>query len=101
MENIYHITTQSAWQLALQNGYYEAESLILEGFIHCSTGSQVQGVLERYFKGKTDLVRLTINPQKLTHKLIFELSPTLNQEFPHVYGRINLDAIEKVEENIS
>ena|SRR5579885_946765 len=93
---IYHITTQQEWQQALQQRFYEAASLHTEGFIHCSTSSQVQGVLERYFTNKTDLVKLTIDVSKLQSKLIYELAPSVNELFPHIYGRINLDAITEV-----
>lgn len=96
MQFIYHITTEKAWQKAQENGFYEAENLVLEGFIHCSTANQVQGVLERYYTGQTNLVKLTINTEKLIHKLVYELAPTVNQEFPHIYGVINLDAVEEV-----
>ena len=93
MENIYHVTTLFAWEKAQDLGYYESDSLQKEGFIHCSTTHQVQGVLERYFSGQQDLIKLTIDPQKLSSKLVFELSPSINQEFPHVFGVINLEAV--------
>ena len=94
---IYHVTTANEWQIALQQGFYEAASLPIEGFIHCSKVNQVQGVLERYFKSKTDLVKLTIHTSKLQHKLKYELAPSINEEFPHIYGPINIDAVIKVE----
>lgn len=90
---IYHITTKAEWDAALQQGYYEATSLHSEGFIHCSTAKQVQGVLERYFAGQTNLVQLTIDALKLKSKLVYETSPSLQQDFPHVYGAINLEAV--------
>jgi uncharacterized protein (DUF952 family) len=94
MENIiYHITTQEEWQKALQQNFYEAASLHTEGFIHCSTATQVEGVRERYFAGKTKLVKLTIDTNKLQAKLQYDLSPSVNEIFPHIYGAINLDAV--------
>ena len=33
---IYHVVTEANWQKALQQGFYEAESLVKEGFIHTS-----------------------------------------------------------------
>lgn len=94
---IYHVTTRQEWEAAQQSGLYEAPSLALEGFIHCSEASQVEGVLQRYFTGKTDLVKLTINTEKLTARLQYDLAPSINEEFPHVYGPINTNAIVKVE----
>lgn len=96
MNSIFHITTKQAWEEALELGFYKADSLAIEGFIHCSTVNQVHGVLERYYSGQSNLVKLTIDPNKLNNKLIYELAPSVNEEFPHVYGTINLDAVEEV-----
>ena len=94
MQNIiYHITTKEEWQIAITNGFYKATSLANEGFIHCSTEQQVAGVLQRYFGGKTDLIKLTIDTSKLNAKLQYDFSPSVNEAFPHIYGTINLDAV--------
>jgi uncharacterized protein (DUF952 family) len=90
---IYHITTAEEWKQGLFNGFYEAPSLKTEGFIHCSTETQVSGVLERYFQGQANLLKLVIDTDKLTDELKFEQAPSLNEAFPHVYGPINLDAV--------
>jgi uncharacterized protein (DUF952 family) len=90
---IYHITTAEEWKQALLNGFYEALSLKTEGFIHCSAEKQVKGVLERYFKGETGLLKLVIDTDKITAELKFELAPSVNEEFPHIYGPLNLDAV--------
>ena len=95
---IYHITTKADWQSAQANGFYEASSLAEEGFIHCSHEHQVSGVLERYYTGKNNLVKLVIDADKLNQRLQHDFSPTMNESFPHVYGRINLDAVCEVVE---
>lgn len=97
---IYHITTLAEWEQAKQQGFYEAASLPVEGFIHCSEEHQVAGVLQRYFAGKGPLVKLTIDTDKLTSRLQRDFSPTMNEPFPHIYGRLNLDAVIK-EESLS
>ena len=93
MNIIYHVTTIPEWAKALQDGYYQAPSLETEGFIHCSKAEQVQGVLERFFKGKTNLIKLTIDTAKLTNRLAFDYSASLKETFPHIYGTINPDAV--------
>jgi uncharacterized protein (DUF952 family) len=94
MQNIiYHITTNAEWTTAIATGFYETDSLQTEGFIHCSKAQQVEGVLQRYFAGKTDLVKLTIDISKLNGKLQYDLSPSVNEMYPHIYGTINLDAV--------
>lgn len=96
MPTIYHVTTAAAWKEAQHIGVYEAASLKEEGYIHCSLESQVPGVLDRYFSGKTDLVKLVIDTEKLTSQYIYDWSTTNEDTFPHIYGPINLDAVNEV-----
>jgi uncharacterized protein (DUF952 family) len=95
---IYHVTNKKDWAAAQANGTFTAPSLFTEGFIHTSQEQQVQGVLQRYYQGKTDLLLLHIDETKLTAELKYELAPSINEDFPHVYGGINLNAVVKVEE---
>jgi uncharacterized protein (DUF952 family) len=94
---IYHVVTEANWQNALLQGFYEAESLAKEGFIHTSKAEQVAGVLERYYQNQSNLFLLHIDERKLTAPLKYELAPSVNEEFPHIYGRLNVDAVIKVE----
>jgi len=95
-ETIYHITSAESWEIAKEKGFYEASSLVDEGFIHCSTADQVKDTLQRFFLGQTNLVKLVIEPSKLQHPLKYEIAPSLNIAFPHVYGVINLEAVTQV-----
>ena len=95
---IYHIVSKTLWQQALQQDYYEAPSLVTEGFIHLSKKEQVAGVLQRYYKNITDLLLLHVDENKLSAELKYELSPSVNEEFPHLFGRLNLDAVVEVSE---
>ena len=100
---IYHITSRSAWNEARQSAEYRAESLETEGFIHCSTGSQVLPVVEKYYKGQHELLLLMIDPSLLSSDLKWEPSsdgappPGVPEGdlFPHIYGPVNLDAVVK------
>jgi uncharacterized protein (DUF952 family) len=97
MPVIYHVTTAAEWQSAKTAGVYTSPSLQAEGFIHCSTDdAQVAGVLQRYFAGKTNLVKLVIDTDKLVSRFIYEWSPSTADTFPHVYGPINIDAVKEV-----
>lgn len=96
MPEIYHVTTTEAWNAAVAKGYYEHPSLNEEGFIHCSLDHQVAGVLDRYFQGQQNLVKLVIDTDKLTSRLVYDWSPTTQDTFPHVYGTINTSAVESV-----
>lgn len=94
MPVIYHVTTTAEWEAAKEKGAYTTPSLQAEGFIHCSADdAQVKGVLQRYFAGKTNLLKLVIDTDKLSSRFIYEWSPSTADTFPHVYGPINLDAV--------
>lgn len=95
---IYHVVTDTNWNKAVSQGWYEADSLVKEGFIHTSKESQVAGVLQRYYKDQPNLLLLHIDESKLTSPLKYELAPSVNEEFPHIYGRLNLDAVVQVEQ---
>jgi len=94
MATIFHITTKKEWQAAQQSGKYESAALKEEGFIHCSEERQIADVLNRYFAGKSDLVKLAINTEKLTSPLIYDWSNAIEDTFPHVYGPINTEAVD-------
>ncbi len=92
---IYHITTKQGWKDAMEKGFFYEPSLDTEGFIHNCTQEQVAAVVERFYKGKTDLLLMHIDETKLTASLKYELAPSVNEMFPHVFGLINLDAVVK------
>lgn len=93
---IYHITQKIDWERALKIGFYEVDSLASEGFIHLSRQEQIAGVLERYYQKQKDLVLLHVDEDKLSAPLKYELAPSVNETFPHLYGRLNMDAVVKV-----
>ncbi len=98
---IFHITSHAAWQDAQAKGEYTVESLETEGFIHCSTATQVLPVAEKYYAGQSGLLLLVIEPALLSSTLKWE-DPSggapppgvaVGESFPHIYGPINLDAV--------
>jgi uncharacterized protein (DUF952 family) len=92
---IYHVISETAFKEQHHADVIEAASLRTEGFIHCCTYAQREGVLLRYFKGQTGLLILEIDEGKLKPELKFEKS-THDELFPHVYGPINKNAIISV-----
>jgi uncharacterized protein (DUF952 family) len=90
---ILHITTDSAWAEAQRDGQLVAPSLAEEGFIHCSTHAQVTATADRIFGGTGDLLALEVDPDRLTAPLKWERATDVGDEFPHVYGPLNLDAV--------
>ena len=59
-EPIYHLAQRSDW--ARSTSTYEPPSVESEGFVHCSTPTQLPGVARRFFDGQNDLILLTIDP---------------------------------------
>lgn len=93
---IYHITERSSWEKALQEGFYIPLSFSVDGFIHCSTESQVLDVANRFYCNSDDLLLLQIDSEKLTIPLIFENLEGGSEGFPHIYGRISITAVTRV-----
>ncbi len=104
MSIILHLTTRPAWEQAQAAGVYRGDTLDSQGFIHCSTAYQMTGVANRFFRGQTGLVLLCIETEKVKPQVIFEhpIHPAPgkvepgSEQFPHIYGPLNLDAVVQV-----
>ncbi len=94
---IYHIVLPEVWEKFKDKDFYAAESLRTENFIHCSFENQLETVLQRYYKDAKTVVILEIEPEKLASKFVEEPS-TGGEIYPHIYGKINADAIVGIEE---
>ena len=97
---ILHITQRRNWQLATQMGYYRSDSLDSEGFIHCSLPSQVADVANDFYHGQSGLILLAIAEELLEAEVRYEDCYATGQQFPHIYGELNLDAVVKILEFI-
>jgi uncharacterized protein (DUF952 family) len=95
-EFIYHVTTLKEWEAAKIKNEYTPVNYEQDGFIHCSIEKQIPGVLERFYKGQTGLVKLKIEKEKVQRPVLFELALDLDELFPHIYGALNLDSVVEV-----
>jgi uncharacterized protein (DUF952 family) len=93
---IFHIVLPEVWAQFEGRPSFRTPSLETEGFIHCSYEAQLPGVIERYYRNEPELLILHIETEKLRSKLVEEPS-TGGETYPHIYGRLNLDAIVKIE----
>ena len=83
---IYKIATVAEWQEAIAAGRYSGSADdVRDGFIHLSSRSQLPGTLEKHFRGKTDLVLIAFEEDKLGPGLKWETSRG-GELFPHFYG---------------
>lgn len=94
---IYHIVLPDVWERFKDRPSYQPESLATEGFIHCSYPNQLEAVLRRYYSNAATVLILKIDTEKLLAKLVEEPS-TGNEIYPHIYGRLNHNAIVAIEE---
>lgn len=103
MTIILHITTRADWDAARAAGSYRPASLDHEGFIHCSTPAQAVGSANRFFRRRTDLVLLCIDPSRVA-ELRYEPPATISavpdpragELFPHIHGPLAIDAVVRM-----
>ncbi|HET7771183.1 MAG TPA: DUF952 domain-containing protein [Chloroflexota bacterium] len=94
MTLLLHITSREQWDRARFAGVYRGETLDTEGFIHCSTRSQVLDVANAHYRGRRDLVLLCIDSSRVQAPIQFDTIES-GARFPHIYGPLNADAVIK------
>ena len=92
-KTIYHIAELETWKRAEVTGEYVVESLIKEGFIHCSFPRQIVFLANNKFKVKKDLLLLCIDRAKLNCNVIDEDIGNQNDLYPHIYGPIPIESV--------
>jgi uncharacterized protein (DUF952 family) len=96
MRLIYHLVPQSTWKQA-EFAPYRAASLESEGFIHCSNRNQLAWAANRFYANESELLVLSLDVARLTSPVRDE-DPGCGEQFPHIYGPINPEAVVQVEE---
>ena len=99
---IFHLALADAWAAAQASGSYTVSTLGLDlaevGFIHCAQADQVAGVHERFYADVAEpIVLLTIDTERLTSPWRLDDVPGAPSPFPHIYGPLNVDAVESAE----
>ncbi|SFB03931.1 MULTISPECIES: DUF952 domain-containing protein [unclassified Bacillus (in: firmicutes)] len=93
---LYHIIRADEWDKVREESVYAPDSLVTEGFIHCSTEEQLVEVADVFFRGEKDLRILSIDSDLVSAEIVFEDLYETGKLFPHIYGELNLDAVVKV-----
>ncbi|MBN2616766.1 MAG: DUF952 domain-containing protein [Spirochaetales bacterium] len=93
---IYHLVNKSKWSKFKLAAFYTTNSLEREGYIHCSFEHQILKVANMFHHGETDLLILCIDSKKIESILKVEDLFGLNENYPHIYGQLPINAIEKV-----
>jgi uncharacterized protein (DUF952 family) len=97
-ERIYHLALASDWETARagDSGYRTStlgQDLIDVGFIHCSYADQVQRIADLIYRDRDDVLLLTIDQDRLHSRVVDESVDGGDDEFPHIYGPIDFDAV--------
>jgi uncharacterized protein (DUF952 family) len=93
---IYKICPRAEWEAANADGVYRGSEVDRrDGFIHFSTAAQVEETQRRYFAGRSDLVRVAVDPLTLGEALRFEPSRG-GALFPHLYAELPIALAQEV-----
>ncbi len=95
---IFHLSKKTWWEKQRDLDVYHSENFHEEKFIHGSTRAQLHTSANTYYGHEPSIILLHIDTEQLTAELKYELSPSRQQFFPHIYGPINKEAILTVEE---
>jgi uncharacterized protein (DUF952 family) len=96
---ILHICAREEWERAAAVGVYQGDTLATDGYIHCSTEHQVHLPATLRFRGRTDLVLLRIDEDRLPVPLAWEEGDPPHPDgwlFPHLYAPLPADAVVAV-----
>ena len=88
---LFHIASAADWARRAET--YTPPSFDSDGFIHCATAAQVDGVASRLFHGRADLLLIAIEPGRVRAHIRYENLEGGDEQFPHIYGPLNLDAV--------
>ena len=91
-----HLCHPEEWERALATGFYRADSLEAEGFIHCSTPEQIVPTAHRHRAGQHGLLLLVIDPALVRPEIRYEEAKN-GEAYPHIYGPLNIDAVTAVQ----
>lgn len=92
--DLFHIIGTDDWAEAARTGEYSPPSMEAEGFIHLSARHQILRPANLLYRGRADLLLLRIDADALDANLVWEPgSHGEAEDFPHLYGALNVDAV--------
>jgi len=98
MERIYRIATARAWQETIRSGTLPPSPLDQrDGYLHCSSATQVASTLRLHFAGQSELVLLHIDPRRLAAGALRLEAVRDGELFPHLYGELSEAAVLRAE----
>lgn len=102
MDPLFHIARAADWREAQRDGAYRVSTLGRrleeQGYIHLSFSHQVKPVADRVYRGTGGLLLLRIDPARVAAPVVVEPGEGTSEQFPHLYGELNVDAVIDVHE---
>jgi uncharacterized protein (DUF952 family) len=86
VQHLFHIVPEAQWSDVVDT--YRPDSLLTEGFVHCSFADQVAGAADRHYRLVEDLVVVELDPHAIGSEIRVEDSTGSGRAYPHVYGPI-------------
>lgn len=86
-QTIYKVLTREQWAAAEAGEPVQAPVDVSDGYVHFSTGGQLQETLSKWFKGQEGCVLAAFDADEFERELKWEKSRG-GQLFPHVYGLV-------------
>ena len=92
-DTAFKILTAEQWAQFEADGVFTGAPVDhADGYIHLSTADQLQGTLDKYFEGQSNLVIAEINLVMLNSSLKWEEARG-GALFPHIYGDLPMAAV--------
>ena len=96
--HIYKIIGRDSWQSAVEAGTFAGAAIDLtDGYIHFSTAEQAKETAAKHFAGKSDLLLVAVETERLGDDLKWEPSRG-GALFPHLYASLEPAIVAWVKE---
>lgn len=96
-KHLYRIISSDEWQKSSTQKFLQTP-LFDEDFIHLATKEQLPHIIQKFWDKKTYII-LTLDPNKLIGRLVYEANPGGTTLYYHLYeGKIPLDAVIEASE---
>jgi uncharacterized protein (DUF952 family) len=90
----YLLEDRATYEAAVKTGYLVRDDLRTEGFIHSSPANQLTRVANKHYADVDDLVCALVAKDRVLAQVKYE--PATAGIYPHIYGPLNMDAVDKV-----
>jgi uncharacterized protein (DUF952 family) len=90
---VYKVVSQREWAVAERDRVFVGAAIdFRDGYIHLSSGEQVEQTVSLYFADRDDLVLIALEVERFGETLKWELSRG-GALFPHLYATLPLDLV--------